>query len=198
MSALVAGLALAAALAKGPAAPSLVSHPIACAPNSDISDSGCGNTGVGNSGLNNNGAGNSGATNTGNGNSGTLNIGNGNSGTGNIGNGNSGCGNVGTANSGNGNTGTGLSGGGTVCVPAKPVTVVTAPGATPVSGATLPLTGRNSTEPIALAMGLMVSGAAAIGLANRRRHVMAATSGGELIPLSDAVGHLLTGWTKKA
>jgi LPXTG-motif cell wall-anchored protein len=62
-----------------------------------------------------------------------------------------------------------------------------------VVGETLPLTGSSSTGPLTLALGLMASGAMAVGLANRRRHAMAAATGGEVIPLSTAVGLLLTG-----
>jgi hypothetical protein len=51
---------------------------------------------------------------------------------------------------------------------------------------------------LALALGLMVSGGTAVGLANRRRHAMAAATGGEVIPLSAAVGLLLTGRAKAA
>ena len=44
-------------------------------------------------------------------------------------------------------------------------------------------------------MGLLVAGAGAVGLANRRRHAMAA-AGGAMLPLSQAVGLLLTGRAK--
>jgi hypothetical protein len=46
-------------------------------------------------------------------------------------------------------------------------------------------------------MSLLVAGAGAVGLANRRRHAMAAASG-EMLPLSHAVGLLLTGRAKAA
>ncbi len=200
MSALVASLALATALSRHSAPSALVSRPIVCAPNADISSSGCGNVGIGNSG----------AGNTGNGNSGAGNTGNGNSGFGNTGNGNSGCGNVGIANSGAGNVGVGLSGGTSCPGPVKRPPPTTPPttspteshsgttlgaagAATQVVVATLPLTGRNSTGPLTLAVGLMLSGGAVVTLANRRRHAVAAATGGELLPLSAAVGLLLTG-----
>jgi PPE-repeat protein len=213
MSALVASLALVTALSRHSAPSALATHPIACAPNTDISSSGCGNTGVGNSGVANVGNGNSGAANTGNANSGLLNTGNANSGVGNVGNGNSGCGNNGTANSGGGNTGTGNSGGFSChgFTPPPPTTVVTFPGTTlpghttttlkkaPVPAQVLTelaFTGRDSAAPLTLALGLLLTGAAAAGLANRRRHAMAAASGGNLLPLSAAVGLLLTGRAK--
>lgn len=231
MSALVArrigvSLALAAGLslplfAQQASAASLTSSPIPCAPNADVSSSGCGNTGAGNSGFGNTGGGNSGAGNTGTGNSGTNNNGTANSGTGNNGTGNSGCNNTGVANSGNGNVGVALSGG-TPC-PASvtpttppPTTPPTTPRTTPTTveneestlptavpptgGAvgTLPVTGRNSTTPITLAFGLLLTGVAAVGLANRRRHAFAAVNGGELMPLSAAMGLLLTGRAKAA
>jgi LPXTG-motif cell wall-anchored protein len=201
MSAL-ATLALVTALTRQPSPASLAAQPIVCAPNASISDSGCGNSGVGNSGTGNQGTGNSGALNVGNGNSGLANIGNGNSGTGNVGNGNSGGCNVGTGNSGGGNVGAGNSGGIPCTTPpgTTPVTMVgtvpTAPPSGAKSGATLPLTGGKTDGPIAVAMGLMMAGAVTVGLANRRRHAMVATTGGELVPLSAAVGLLLTGRAK--
>lgn len=185
------------ALSKHNVPTSLQATPIACAPNANISDSGCGNTGWGNSGKGNNGTGNSGVTNTGSGNSGTSNIGNGNSGTGNVGNGNSGSCNTGNGNSGTGNTGAGNSGG-SVCAPVKVVTTTTvgvAPPASTVPSATLPLTGRNSEAPLTLAIGLMLAGGATVTIANRRRHAMATVTG-EMVPLSTAVGLLLTGRAK--
>ncbi len=42
----------------------------------------------------------------------------------------------------------------------------------------------------------MMAGAATVGMANRRRRAMVATTGGELVPLSAAVGLLLTGRAK--
>lgn len=209
MSALVASLALVTALSRHSAPSAMVSHPIVCAPNTDISSSGCGNTGVGNSGVANTGAGNSGAANVGNGNSGELNNGNGNSGVGNTGNGNSGCGNNGSANSGGGNTGAGNSGGfscnGFVPPPTTPGTTV--PGGhttTTIKKAPVPhqvmtelaFTGRDSAAPLTLALGLLLTGAAAAGLANRRRHALVAANGGNLLSLSAAVGLLLTGRAK--
>ncbi len=187
-----------------------------CAPNADISSSGCGNAGPGNSGFNNSGSGNSGTDNTGKGNSGTLNVGNGNSGVGNVGNGNSGCFNTGTANSGGGNVGTGLSGGNTSCTPTTGppptlgppapghhnpgVTSAAVPEAEPgiltSQTGTLPLTGNTSTAPIALAVGLLISGSAAVALANRRRMASAGLNGTTTespVPLSAALGMLLTG-----
>ena len=209
MSALVASLALVHALSRSTAPTALVTQPITCTTNANISDSGCGNTGWGNSGWGNNGTGNSGTTNTGTGNSGLSNTGNGNSGEFNVGNGNSGCGNTGVGNSGGGNVGAGDSGGiscsaftAPTTVPITTVTTTIHPGiptastVTPAPIATLPLTGRNSEAPLELALGLMVTGAAAVGLANRRRHALAASTGGELIPLSAAVGLLLTGRAK--
>jgi LPXTG-motif cell wall-anchored protein len=209
MSALVAGLALVTALSRHSAPSALVSSPIVCAPNADISSSGCGNTGIGQSGISNTGTANSGAGNVGVANSGTGNVGVANSGTGNVGTGNSGCGNNGVANSGGGNTGTALSGGFSCShfTPPPPTTpptttvihggTTTLPPATSVSAevtvATLPVTGRNSSSPLALALGLMVSGGAAVTLANRRRRAIAVATGGELMPLSAAVGLLLTG-----
>jgi len=210
MSALVASLALVTALSRHSAPAALASHPIVCAPNSDISSSGCGNTGVGNSGVANVGNGNSGAANSGNANSGLLNTGNANSGVGNVGNGNSGCGNNGTANSGGGNSGAGNSGGFSCngFVPMPPTTTgTTVPGHTtttitkaPIPGQVvspeLALTGRDSAAPMTLALGLLLTGAATAGFANRRRHAMAAANGGNLVPLSAAVGLLLTGRAK--
>lgn len=203
MSALAA-LALVTALTRQPSSAALVTQPITCAKNSDVSESGCGNTGTGNSGRGNAGAGNSGALNIGIGNSGLANVGNGNSGTGNVGNGNSGGCNVGTGNSGGGNSGTGNSGGIPCTVATTPpvttgttvttaTTIARAHPSTPVSGPVLPLTGSRTDGPILLAMGLMMAGAGTVGLANRRRHTLAATTGGELVPLSAAVGLLLTG-----
>lgn len=187
------------------AAPLAATQRIVCAPNADISDSGCGNTGIGNSGFGNNGTGNSGAGNTGVANSGVGNTGTGNSGCGNLGVANSGAGNVGVANS-----------GGTTCTTSTPsttpttvvqghpsscddctsVSVATQAVVSQASSASLPLTGGNSTGPLTLAMGLLLTGAAAVTLANRRRHAMAVANGGELIPLSAAVGLLLTGRAK--
>jgi len=183
---------------------------VTCAPNSDISSSGCGNTGPGNSGFNNSGTGNSGTQNTGVANSGALNVGNGNSGVGNTGNGNSGCSNTGTANSGGGNTGTGLSGGSSACTPSSPpptfgpplphIPGTTVPVATPgiltSQTGTLPLTGNTSSAPIILALGLLASGAAAVTLANRRRIASAGLNGTTTespVPLPVALGMLLTG-----
>ncbi len=215
MSALVAGLALVTALSRHSAPSALVSHPIVCAPNASISSSGCGNTGTGQSGIANVGTGNSGAGNNGTANSGAGNVGTANSGFNNVGTGNSGCSNNGIANSGGGNTGVANSGGfpcsGTPGPPPPPPTTVPgghvtttttvkgtseAPEPVPGSVATLPVTGRNSSAPITLALGLMLSGAAAVTFANRRRHAMAVVSGGELMPLSAAMGLLLTGRAK--
>jgi LPXTG-motif cell wall-anchored protein len=219
MSALVAGLALATALSRhGAATQSLAATPIVCAPNSSVSDSGCGNTGTGNSGSGNSGTSNSGDLNNGTGNSGIGNTGTAESGIGNNGTGNSGCGNSGTSNSGGANVGTSLSGG-VSC----PITVGTTPGGTTttvkgttttVKGTTttvkkasppsasktssLPVTGTDTTGPLTLAVGLMLSGAAAVGIANKRRHAVAAATGGEPVPLSTAVGLLLTGRAKAA
>lgn len=207
---LLASLMLVSALSGHSAPAALASTPIVCAPNADISSSGCGNTGAGNSGMGNVGVGNSGGGNNGTANSGTGNTGTGNSGSGNTGTGNSGCGNNGTANSGGGNTGVGNSGGNSCTSSPPPTTHPTTPPTTPgdhpgttvigeagtpvhVEGQTLPLTGSSSTAPLTLAMGLMASGALAVGLANRRRHALAAATGGEVIPLSAAVGLLLTG-----
>lgn len=189
----LAALALVTALNKTPPAATLANKPIVCAPNSDVSSSGCGNVGPGNSGWNN----------TGSGNSGSDNVGNGNSGHNNVGDGNSGCGNTGIANSGAGNVGVGLSGG-TGC---GPVTVVTnpppttpgttipgAPLPTETESATLPLTGSSTAAPLALATGLMMSGVAAVTLANRRRRFLAvARTDTDSVPLSEALGLLLTG-----
>ena len=219
MSALVAGLALATALSRhGAASQSLAADPIVCAANSSVSDSGCGNTGTGNSGSGNTGTANSGDLNNGTGNSGIANTGTANSGIGNNGTGNSGCGNSGTSNSGGGNVGTALSGG-VDC----PITVVTTAGTTTtvkgttttVKGTTttvktapspnatktsssLPVTGTDTTGPVTLAVGLMLSGAAAVGIANRRRHAVATATGSEPVALSTAVGLLLTGRAKSA
>jgi len=206
---LSSALVMLVALNRQPAQSALVTHPIVCAANADVSDSGCGNTGTGNSGTGNSGTGNSGTANVGVANSGLANIGTANSGAGNVGTGNSGCGNTGTANSGGGNVGTGNSGGFSCAgftPPTTPVTVTSVPGGvttiptatagTPVPVATLPLTGRNSSEPVTLALGLLLTGAAAVGLANRRRHNLAVVNGGEVVPLASAVGLLLTGRAK--
>jgi len=203
MSAL-ATLALVTALTRQPSPASLAAQPIVCAKNANVSDSGCGNTGTGNSGWGNVGNGNSGRLNIGIANSGLANIGAGNSGTGNVGNGNSGGCNVGTGNSGGGNVGSGNSGGIPCTTPpgvsTTATTVVgsvpTAPASSAKSGATLPLTGSRTEGPILLAVGLMMAGAATVGVANRRRRAMVATTGGELVPLSAAVGLLLTGRAK--
>jgi len=151
-----------------------------CLPNTDISSSGCGNSGPGNSGFGNDGTGNSGTGNHGIGNSGQDNFGVGNSGTGNTGTGNSGCGNTGLANSGFGNTGTALSGGSGSCEGTSvPPVVITVPGielpptevseVVPSSVATLPLTGSDTAMPLAVALGLLLSGGAAVALTGRRR-----------------------------
>jgi LPXTG-motif cell wall-anchored protein len=174
-----------------------------CAPNSDISSSGCGNTGVGNSG----------SGNKGNGNSGTGNTGNANSGSGNVGDGNSGCNNVGIANSGGSNVGVAQSGG-TKCPPPKvktPETTVPKTEVTEVTGVTevpnaepgavevaktLPLTGSKTTGPLTLAVGFLLAGAAAIVVAGRRRMASAtmhAKSTEGTVPLSESLGRLLSG-----
>ena len=172
-----------------------------CAPNSDISSSGCGNTGVGNSGSGNNG----------NGNSGTGNIGNANSGSGNVGDGNSGCNNVGTANSGGSNVGVALLGWHELPAPegqdprdhgserprSREVSEVpnAEPGAVEVAK-TLPLTGSKTTGPLTLAVGFLLAGAAAIVVAGRRRMASAtmhAKSTEGTVPLSESLGRLLSG-----
>ncbi|MDQ6615995.1 MAG: LPXTG cell wall anchor domain-containing protein [Actinomycetota bacterium] len=215
MSALVAGLALATALSQRAAPTALVSSPIVCAKNADISQSGCGHD-----------AGSPGASGFGQqdspGASGFHNVRSpGASGSNNVDSpGASGCNNVSSAGaSGNGHVNSPGASGGPPCSSSTPpptpppticidscTTVTTGGGssttlgvALPVNGAvvaTLPLTGRDSTAPLTLAVGLMLSGAAAVGLANRRRHALAAVNGGELIPLSAAVGLLLTGRAK--
>jgi LPXTG-motif cell wall-anchored protein len=196
----LAALALVTALNKTPAVVTLADKAIVCEPNSDVSNSGCGNNGSGNSGFHN----------IGNGNSGSRNIGNGNSGHDNVGDGNSGCGNTGIANSGGSNVGVGLSGG-SGCNPSTPPPttppttppVIVIPGETGIPGApvptatesaTLPLTGSSTAGPLALATGLLMSGMAAVTLANRRRRLLVvAPTGGRSEPLSVALGLLLSG-----
>lgn len=203
-------------LSRQSAAQALVATPIVCAPNTNISSSGCGNTGAGNSGFGNAGTANSGDGNTGTGNSGDLNVGTANSGDGNTGTGNSGCGNAGTANSGGANVGVALSGGSLCPIPVVVTTVTTvkpgtttttvkgttttvkAPTPSPVTVKTLAATGSNTSGPLTLALGLMLSGGLAVGMANRKRHALAAATGGEVVALSTAVGLLLTGRARTA
>ena len=208
MSARVSRLGASFVMATALSVPLLMQHATAasalttaCAPNSDISSSGCGNTGIGNSGSGNHG----------NGNSGSDNVGDANSGSGNVGTGNSGCNNLGIANSGGGNVGVANSGG-TKCpqVTKKTpeTTVVTTvtevprtevPGAEPgvvVESKTLPLTGSKTTGPLTLAVGFLLAGAVAIGVAGRRRMASAtlrARSSEGPAPLSESLGRLLSG-----